>query len=386
MVIGLGLVIAPAKTLVDGTSKAFNVLSTDYVHDARMTSNVSCVFNSACPHWSKTPVPNQNSVVFYIGRFSDAASTGRLQVDLESIVLNIGMVESKSGVGMPASPVSKKWKFTAVAPKDVDHARTTSEVSRGNKGPSSSPVASSTNDYCDLALSSTATHPSLPSASHSITPMDDSPAKNVAAASVTRDHNMMYSVQSIDRPSIFCPYDLVSGISSLRMQIIMKCLFSNVVVPDHTIVFIAGKAFLPSAAVCEQALLNSYMVPFVIGLSRVTSSFAAATDGHNSLASVTCSEYVWDGKMSSKLMCSFNDDLLPGYCISSFPCNSLIQFFGSIKDVASSGGMTVNMLTMYQVWENARVPQMQTRMEVEHVIEDEDIDSTSKDKTCFFLP
>ncbi|KAI6041638.1 hypothetical protein EDC04DRAFT_2601567 [Pisolithus marmoratus] len=128
--------------------------------------------------------------------------------------------------------------------------------------------------------------------------------------------------------------------------------------------FVVGKVFLPSAAICEQALLDTvyfiplpgdpscdayelilpqWMVPFVIGLSRVTSSFPTSTDGQNSLAFVSCSEYVWDGKMSSKLMCNFDDSLLPGYRISSFPRNSLIQFFGTIKDVVSSGGMTVDV-------------------------------------------
>ncbi|KAI6010065.1 hypothetical protein EDC04DRAFT_2581233 [Pisolithus marmoratus] len=43
MVVRLGLVTAPARTLPDGTSKAFDVLSTDYVCDTRMTSNIWCI-------------------------------------------------------------------------------------------------------------------------------------------------------------------------------------------------------------------------------------------------------------------------------------------------------------------------------------------------------
>ncbi|KAI6046666.1 hypothetical protein EDC04DRAFT_2557549 [Pisolithus marmoratus] len=43
MVVGLGLVTAPTRTLVDGTSKAFDVVSSDYVHDTRMTSNIWCI-------------------------------------------------------------------------------------------------------------------------------------------------------------------------------------------------------------------------------------------------------------------------------------------------------------------------------------------------------
>ncbi|KAI6094236.1 hypothetical protein EV401DRAFT_2084527 [Pisolithus croceorrhizus] len=83
------------------------------------------------------------------------------------------------------------------------------------------------------------------------------------------------------------------------------------------------------------------MAPFIIGLGRMASSFVTPTDGWNSSASVVCLDYIWDSKMSSKLI--FDDDLLPAYCISSFPQNSLVQFFGLIKDVASSGGMTVDV-------------------------------------------
>ncbi|KAI5997710.1 hypothetical protein EDC04DRAFT_2585027 [Pisolithus marmoratus] len=43
MVVGLGSVTAPTRTLPDGTSKVFDVLSTDYMHNTRMTSNVWCI-------------------------------------------------------------------------------------------------------------------------------------------------------------------------------------------------------------------------------------------------------------------------------------------------------------------------------------------------------
>ncbi|KAI6147617.1 hypothetical protein EDD17DRAFT_1419026, partial [Pisolithus thermaeus] len=112
MVIGLGSVTSPPRTLVDGTSKAFDVVSSDYVRDTRMTSTMCCVFDSAHPRWSKTPVPNQNTIVFYIGHFSNVASTGGLQVELESIALNVG-VESRSSISTPVSPTSKKHRFMA---------------------------------------------------------------------------------------------------------------------------------------------------------------------------------------------------------------------------------------------------------------------------------
>ncbi|KAI6032476.1 hypothetical protein EDC04DRAFT_3115169 [Pisolithus marmoratus] len=44
MVVGLGMVSTPPQMLSDGTSKAFTIVSTDYVHDTRMTSTVWCVF------------------------------------------------------------------------------------------------------------------------------------------------------------------------------------------------------------------------------------------------------------------------------------------------------------------------------------------------------
>ncbi|KAI6126567.1 hypothetical protein F5141DRAFT_996923 [Pisolithus sp. B1] len=43
MVIGLGSVTSPTRTLADGMSKAFDIMSSDYVWDMRMTSTVWCV-------------------------------------------------------------------------------------------------------------------------------------------------------------------------------------------------------------------------------------------------------------------------------------------------------------------------------------------------------
>ncbi|KAI6095026.1 hypothetical protein EV401DRAFT_2159197, partial [Pisolithus croceorrhizus] len=40
MVVGLGSVTSPLRTLVDGTSKAFDVVSSNYVWDMRMTSTM----------------------------------------------------------------------------------------------------------------------------------------------------------------------------------------------------------------------------------------------------------------------------------------------------------------------------------------------------------
>lgn len=102
----------------------------------------------------------------------------------------------------------------------------------------------------------------------------------------------------------------------------MKGRYSDGVIADHTVVFVVGKAYLPPSSARKQALLEAlyfvplpgdpssdayefvlpqWTTPFLIRLGRVTSSFAKS-DSRHSLASVLCSDYVWDGKMSSKLM------------------------------------------------------------------------------------
>ncbi|KAI6122427.1 hypothetical protein EV401DRAFT_1951436 [Pisolithus croceorrhizus] len=150
---------------------------------------------------------------------------------------------------------------------------------------------------------------------------------------------------------------------SMQAQIVMKGSFSDGVVTDHTMVFVVGKAYLPAASAREQALLDAlyfvplpgdpssdayefvlpqWTVPFLVGLGRVVSSFARSNSCHSSV-SVLCSDFVWDGKMSSKLICSFDNSLLPPYCISSFPRSSLVQFLGLVKDVGTSEGMTIDI-------------------------------------------
>ncbi|KAI6127274.1 hypothetical protein F5141DRAFT_996979 [Pisolithus sp. B1] len=99
---------------------------------------------------------------------------------------------------------------------------------------------------------------------------------------------------------------------SLRTQIIVGCSLNDTVIPDHTVVFMAGKALmevmffipLPGDPSCDtyEFILPQWTVPFIIGLGCVTSSFATPTDGQNNSASMVCSDYIWDGKMSSKLM------------------------------------------------------------------------------------
>ncbi|KAI6154697.1 hypothetical protein BKA82DRAFT_56424, partial [Pisolithus tinctorius] len=102
-VYGLGSVSSCAITLPDGVPKAFSVMASDYVQDANMMSMVVCMFDSSCPHWGRTPVPNQNTMVQYSGHFSRAAAGGGIAVELKNITLNVGGLDngtnSMAGVG-----------------------------------------------------------------------------------------------------------------------------------------------------------------------------------------------------------------------------------------------------------------------------------------------
>lgn len=111
VIIGLGLVSTPPRVLSDGSSKAFAVVSSDYVRDSRLETSVCCVFDSSRARWSKTPVPQHNSVIHYLGQFGGPVLDGGARVDLESIALNVG-VQDDSVVSTP----SKKRKFIAVVP------------------------------------------------------------------------------------------------------------------------------------------------------------------------------------------------------------------------------------------------------------------------------
>ncbi|KIO07249.1 hypothetical protein M404DRAFT_8474 [Pisolithus tinctorius Marx 270] len=50
----------------------------------------SCMFDSSHPQWSRTPLPNQNSMVHYSGQFSGVATGGGIAVELKNITLNLG--------------------------------------------------------------------------------------------------------------------------------------------------------------------------------------------------------------------------------------------------------------------------------------------------------
>ena len=42
------------------------------------------------PRWNNTPMPNVNSIIYFVGILSDVAQTGTLQINVESIALNVG--------------------------------------------------------------------------------------------------------------------------------------------------------------------------------------------------------------------------------------------------------------------------------------------------------
>lgn len=118
---------------------------------------------------------------------------GGLQVELESIALNVGVVDAKSSAATPSSSSSKKCKFMAFVPKEGDHAATHPETGRAEQVASSSSNVSATNDHCELASSTTATHHSPRSVSRSMTPTDDSIVKGVVAVPAGRARGKVMS-------------------------------------------------------------------------------------------------------------------------------------------------------------------------------------------------
>ncbi|KAI6167454.1 hypothetical protein EDD17DRAFT_1469230 [Pisolithus thermaeus] len=110
-VLGMGTVPSHPLMLADGTSRAFSVAVSDYVRDGKKTSTVQCVFEGSCTRWSRTPSPAVNSCVHFFGLMNGVAVNGSMSIMLESIVLNIGVLEASN---MASSQVtSKQHKLSA---------------------------------------------------------------------------------------------------------------------------------------------------------------------------------------------------------------------------------------------------------------------------------
>ncbi|KAI6146285.1 hypothetical protein BKA82DRAFT_544335 [Pisolithus tinctorius] len=131
-VFGLGTVSSRAITLPDGASKAFSVVSSDYVRDANMTSTVVCTIDSSHPRWRRTPVPNQNSMVFYSGHFSGAAAGGGITVGLKNITLYVG--GRNNGTNMTAASGSRKRKFMSTLSQEYASSFLNVVSLNGNSG------------------------------------------------------------------------------------------------------------------------------------------------------------------------------------------------------------------------------------------------------------
>jgi len=129
-IIGLGTVPARAELLSDNASKAFNVVSSEFVRDSLKTSIIQCVyhyvlcshlshFNSRCvydgsrPRWNNTPTPNVNTTIQYVGTFSAVNANGCVRVNVENISFNVGQQEASAPSPLTATP--KKRKFAAIA-------------------------------------------------------------------------------------------------------------------------------------------------------------------------------------------------------------------------------------------------------------------------------
>lgn len=135
-VLGMGTVPSRPLTLADGTSRAFSVAVSDYVRDGKKTSMVQCVFEGSRTHWSRTPSPAVNSCVHFFGLMNGVAVNGGVSITLESIVLNVGVLEASNTASSQVT--SKRRKLSAF----VDRAPAQSMApARGSGSASSSDVA-----------------------------------------------------------------------------------------------------------------------------------------------------------------------------------------------------------------------------------------------------
>ena len=74
----------------------------------------SCFFRASKPRWKNTPLPNANSVVYFVGSCAEYLN-GLMYLDIENIALNVGPTPDppKSVEGSP----SKRRKFNAFVPQ-----------------------------------------------------------------------------------------------------------------------------------------------------------------------------------------------------------------------------------------------------------------------------
>ena len=121
--ISLGMVPSAVQILNNMKSKAFAVVSSDYMCDSMKQSTVlyvfhpvflptdaellhSCVYDGSRAQWNRTPTPSVNSVVQYMGTFQ-GFHTGCFHVNADNIVLNIGVQDTGSTVPV-SSPVKRR--------------------------------------------------------------------------------------------------------------------------------------------------------------------------------------------------------------------------------------------------------------------------------------
>lgn len=132
-IIGLGTVPSRAELLSDNTSKAFNVVSSEFVRDSLKTSTIQyvcrktlyiqdsnftyrCVYDGSRPRWNNTPTPNVNTTVQYVGTFSAVSSNGCVHVNIENISFNMGQQEVSAPSPLTATPKKRKFATIATSP------------------------------------------------------------------------------------------------------------------------------------------------------------------------------------------------------------------------------------------------------------------------------
>ncbi|KAH7907760.1 hypothetical protein BJ138DRAFT_1014023 [Hygrophoropsis aurantiaca] len=112
-VLGIGSVPVKTDVLADGVSKAFEVITSEYVRDSVKSTSVQCVFDGTSPRWSNTPVPNVNSIVQFFGTCAALTPSGVIRVNVENIVLNIGPSASSNSTSLSSPSPTKRRKFNA---------------------------------------------------------------------------------------------------------------------------------------------------------------------------------------------------------------------------------------------------------------------------------
>ncbi|THV06151.1 hypothetical protein K435DRAFT_773368 [Dendrothele bispora CBS 962.96] len=98
-------------------TKAFVVATSEFVCGSVVTYSLRACFDPSSPKWTKVPVPNVGNNIFVVGHFRGVYNN-TLHLDVESIVLNMGISSNNGSLATPINSPDdngKKRKFSAIA-------------------------------------------------------------------------------------------------------------------------------------------------------------------------------------------------------------------------------------------------------------------------------